>query len=218
MEIVVEGTGKQFITPDLIALHLNFVMNGDSYEEVLEKGIENVQHFIDLLVQTHFNKDDMKTRSFVIREENKYNEATRTYEKDGFSFNQQAILMFDYNKDIMANLMVHLSKMENAPMCQLSFGVKDEKNIRRNILKDAYKEAEEQALAIALAAGKTLKVCEKVDFKPFTTPYVSSSVLDGTMMRQSEVCYSGAVEKITNVFTPEDIELTETVYSLWIAE
>ncbi|MCI8544641.1 MAG: SIMPL domain-containing protein [Bacilli bacterium] len=218
MEIVVEGKGKQLVTPDLIMLHLNFVTKGVTYEEVLEKGIENVQHFIELLVQNHFNKDDMKTRSFVIREDNKYNEVTRTYEKDGFSFNQQAFLTFDYNKDIMADLMVKLSKIENAPLCHLSFGVKEEKNIRRNILKDAYKEAEEQALAIALAAGKTLKVCEKIDFKPFSTSYISSSTLDGTMMRQSEVCYSGAVEKITNVFTPEDIELTETIYSLWIAE
>jgi len=218
MEIVVEGKGKQFVTPDLIMLHLNFVTKGITYEEVLAKGIENVQNFIALLMQNHFNKNDLKTRSFVIREENKYNEITRTYEKDGFSFSQQAVFTFNYNKDIMANLMVKLSKMENAPMCQLSFGVKDEKNIRRNILKDAYKEAEEQALAIALAAGKTLKVCEKVDFKPFSASYISSSMLDGTMMRQSEVCYSGSVEKITNIFTPEDIELTETIYSLWIAE
>ena len=125
------------------------------------------------------------------------------------------MIWFDYNKDIMANLIANLSKMENAPMSQLSFGVKDEKNIKRNILKEAYKEVKERALAIALSAGKTLKVCEKVDFKPlFSASYISSSMLDGTMMRQSEVYYSGAVEKITNVFVSEDIELTETVYSL----
>ncbi len=42
MKIVVEGKGKRLVTPDLIMLHLNFAMKGITYEEVLEKGIENI--------------------------------------------------------------------------------------------------------------------------------------------------------------------------------
>ena len=88
---------------------------------------------------------------------------------------------------------------------------------KRKILSKAYKEAELQAQAIAEAAGKSLKQCVKVDFKPFTTYYVSQTTIDSDMMH-AKSAKLGAAPAIINTFTPEDIELSETLYCLWIAE
>ena len=60
-----------------------------------------------LLLQNGFTTDDMKTRNFVVKEDKKYNEMTRTYIFDGFSFNQSATLKFDYDKD---NKTINLKK------------------------------------------------------------------------------------------------------------
>lgn len=218
MEIIVQGTGVEFFTPNEVILSINFTKKGLTYEEVLREGTKNVQTFVDeLLLKNNFTKDDMKTRNFVIREETKYNEITRNYDKDGFSFNQSATLKFDYDKELMANIMVSLSKLENAPMCQVNFGVKDAKECKRAILSKAYKDAEMQAQAIADASGKTLKYCQKVDFKPFTTDYTSQARYGADMM-YAEKAIGGAAQMIVNTFTPEDIELSETLYCLWIAE
>lgn len=218
MEIIVQGKGVEYFTPNEVTLSINFTTKGYTYEEVLRKGTESVQLFVEeLIIKNNFKKEDMKTRNFVIREDTKYNKITGQYDPDGYSFNQMASLKFDYNKELMANMMVSISKLNNAPMCQISFGIKDEKECRRNILAIAYKDAEDQAKAIAEASGKTLKYCQKVDFKPFTTDYVSQARIGSDMMYAEKACY-GAAQTIVNTFTPEDIELSETLYCLWIAE
>ncbi len=218
MEIIVQGKGVEYFAPDEVVLNINFNTTGLTYEEVLSEGTRNVQHFVnELLLKNGFQKEDMKTRSFVIHEKTKYNNITGNYDHDGYSFNQMAKLRFDYDKELMAKMMVAISRLENAPMCQIKFEVKDEKECKRKILAKAYKDAEVQALAIAEASGKTLKYCQKVDFKPFTTEYASNASLGSDMM-YAEKAVMGAAQTIVNTFTPEDIELSETLYCLWIAE
>lgn len=218
MEIIVQGKGIEYFTPNEVILNINFTTKGYTYEEVLREGTKNVQLFVEeLLIKNNFRKEDMKTRNFVIREETKYNKMTGQYDQDGYSFNQIASLKFDYDKELIANMMVSISKLDNAPMCQINFGLKDERKCRRDLLTSAYKDAENQAQAIAEASGKTLKYCQKVDFKPFTTNYVSQAIIDSDMMYAEKAC-SGVTQTIVNTFTPEDIELSEILYCLWIAE
>lgn len=218
MEIIVQGKGTEYFTPNEVILNISFNTKGQSYEEALSAGVNNVQKFVnELLLQNGFTTDDMKTRNFVVKEDKKYNEMTRTYIFDGFSFNQSATLKFDYDKERMAKIIEALSKLDNAPSCQINFGVKDAKECKRKILAIAYKEAELQAQAIAEAAGKNLKQCVKIDFKPFTTEYVSRSAIESDMMYAKDARF-GAAPAIINTFTPEDIELSETLYCLWIAE
>ena len=218
MEIIVQGTGSEYFTPNEVILNINFYAKENTYEEALNNGIRNVEIFInEVLLKNGFNKDDMKTRSFTVREDKRYNEITRNYEFNGYLFNQSAKVKFDYDKSRIATIMVALSKLDNSPDCQINFGIKNEKECRRHILEKAYKDAEDQAQAIALASSKTLKQCMKVDFQPFTTTYISHTRMDSDLM-YSEKSIKGAAKAITNSFTPEDIELTETLYCLWIAE
>lgn len=217
MEIIVKGKGIEFFTPNEVSISINFNVKEQSYEDVLSNGIKNVQNFINnILLKNGFNIEDMKTRAFAVREENKYDEKTRTYHFDGFVFNQSATLKFDYDKQKLAKIMDDLSKLNNAPYCQIKFNVKDEKECRRKILANAYNDAEMQAQAIAAAAGKTLKQCVKVDFKPFTTDYVSQTSFNSDMAYKS--VRTGTAQAIANTLIPEDIELSEQLYCLWLAE
>lgn len=220
MEIIVEGKGMTTVVPDQVIINFDFITKGETYEEVLELGSRNVYDFIqNIIVSNGFNSDDLKTRSFVIREERKYDEITRQYLFDGYSYNQHGTIKFDYDKELLARFMDALSKIANPPKSYINFGIKDEKLSRNKLLELAYEDAKSQAAAIAHAAGKELKCCSKVDFKPFTTSYVSMSNLDGNMFCADEACFGrGAAEVITNIFTPEDITLSETLYCLWIAE
>lgn len=218
MEIVVRGRGAEYFTPNEVTLSIDFKTKSVTYEEVLKEGVKNVQLFVEeILIKNNFTKEDMKTRNFVIREEREYNENIKKYEFVGYSFSQSASLKFDYNKELIADMMVSISKLDNAPMCQISFGVKDEKECRRNILTIAYKDAENQARAIADASGKTLKYCQKVDFNPSEMSYYSPTRFNSDVIYSSKSSYS-ATQAIINTFTPEDIELTEVLYCLWIAE
>ena len=215
MDIIVKGTGEKYFTPNEIILNFNFYVKGSSYQEVLEVGTNNVYSFInEFLAKENFTKEDLKTRSFLIKEETRYDESTRKYLKDGYSFNQNATLKFNYDKDKLTRMMSNLSTLSMYPKCQINFGIKDEKEARRSIVNDAYNDAKEQALAIANAAGLELLECIKVDFKPFTTEYVSHSSVDSEMvMRTSKMGITS--DRISTIFTPEDILITETLYTLW---
>lgn len=217
MEIIVQGKASEMFTPNEVILNITFNVKGTSYEEVLNKGVKNVQNFVnEILLKNGFKVEEMKTRNFLVREDKKYNETTRTYILDGFSYSQSAKLEFDYDKEKIAKIMEDLSKLNEAPNCQIVFDVKNKQECKRKIIAKAYKEAEQEAEAIALAAGKNLKQCVKVDFKPFTTDYVSKTSFDSEMVYKS--ARVGAAPTIINTFTPEDIELTETLYCLWITE
>jgi len=218
MEIIVEGLGETNVIPNEVILNLTFVAKNTSYENTLENGILNVKNFVDnILIPNGFNTTDMKTRSFVVREEKKYNEQTRTYIFNGFMFNQNATLTFDYDKERLAKLLVLISKLENAPLCNVNFGIKEINDCKKSVLALAYNDAKLKAEAIASAAGLTLIKCAKVDFKPFTTNYISQSSFerDGAIFKSANI---GSVENIVNTFTPEDVHVSEKLYCLWIAE
>lgn len=218
MDIIVQGRGVENVAPNEVILNINFFVKGSTYEEVLKGGVASVQRFVDdILIPNNLEKENLKTRNFVIREETKYNEITRNYDKNGFSYNQMAILKFDFNKEFLAKIMVSLSKLSNPPLCRVEFGVKDEKECKKKVLAKAYEDAKIQAEAIATAAGKELKCCAKVDFKPFTTEYLSNARFD-EKMAYAERVGTGSAQTIVNIFTPEDIEISETLYCLWVAE
>ena len=135
MEIIVQGKGEEFFKPNEVVLNINFTAKGLTYEEVLNKGVNNVVNFVNtILLPNGFTKEEMKTRSYYINENRRYDEVTRNYYPDGFSFNQSATLRFDYDKEKIAKIMDELSKIENAPNVNVNFGVKDAKECKRKIL------------------------------------------------------------------------------------
>lgn len=218
MEIIVEGKGSEFFTPDEVILNLNFQIKGATYEDVLTKGSNAVLEFVNnLLLKLGFSKEDMKTRNFIIKEDTKYNEVTRKYDFDGYSYNQSSIVRFDYDIKKVASIMEQCAILSNPPYCHIDFGIKDEKEPRKSVLSKAYQDAKDKAEAIAIASGKQLQKCMKIDFQPFTTNYNSNSRL-GNEMFYSEKAIKGSADVITNIFTPEDVEISEKLYCLWIAE
>ena len=71
---------------------------------------------------------------------------------------------------------------------------------------------------IALASGKKLKDCIKVDFRPFDERVFSASNMQDMFKSSECMDYQGVSNTIKNIFTPEDVEISETLYCLWITE
>ena len=209
-------------------MKLDFYTRADSYESALENGAKNVQSFInDVLERMNFNKEIMKTRSFRVYEEKQYDYDRKKYIKLGYAYTQQANIKFDYSMNIIAEFMDMVSKLKNPPKYHLSFNVKDIKGCKDEVLAEAYNKAKEKAETIAKAAGKELKECVKTNFIPFEESVVSRSSLNSQdMYMEKEQSFgasnfdmakkTGVQDTIQTIFTPEDIEITETLYCLWI--
>ena len=228
MDIIVEGVGKKFYSPDEVEINLDFYTRADSYESTLENGTKNVENFInDVLEKMDFNKEIMKTRSFRVYEEKQYDYDRKKYIKLGYAYTQQANIKFDYSMNIIAEFMDMVSKLKNPPKYHLLFNVKDIKGCKDEVLAEAYNKAKEKAETIAKAAGKELKECVKTNFIPFEESVVSRSSLNSQdMYMEKEMSIgastfgmakkTGVQDTIQTIFTPEDIEITETLYCLWI--
>ena len=118
----------------------------------------------------------------------------------------------------LSEFMDEVTKLENPPRYQISFGIKNMVQAKSLVMADAYAKAEEKAKMIALAAGKKLKDCIKVDFRPFEERVTSNSKMGDTMFEKAAFAADKVSERIENIFTPEDVEVTETLYCLWITE
>ena len=175
----------------------------------------------------NFNKEIMKTRSFRVYEEKQYDYDRKKYIKLGYAYTQQANIKFNYSINIIAKFMDMVSKLKNPPKYHLLFNVKDIKGCKDEVLAEAYNKAKEKAETIAKAAGKELKECVKTNFIPFEESVVSRSSLNSQdMYMEKEQSFgasnfdmakkTGVQDTIQTIFTPEDIEITETLYCLWI--
>ena len=118
MDIIVEGVGKKFYSPDEVEINLDFYTRADSYDSALENGTKNVENFInDVLEKMDFNKEIMKTRSFRVYEEKQYDYDRKKYIKSGYAYTQQANIKFNYSMNIIAEFMDMVSKLKNPPKC-----------------------------------------------------------------------------------------------------
>ncbi|MGP1608937.1 MAG: SIMPL domain-containing protein [Clostridium sp.] len=225
MDIIVEGVGKKLYTPDEVEIDIAFYTIADSYDSALERGTKDVEIFIkDVLEKMNFNKEIMKTRSFRVYEESQYDYDKKRYLNLGYAYAQEAIIKFDYSMNTIAEFMANVSKLENSPKYRLVFNVKDIKKCKNEVLVEAYNQAKDKAETIARAAGKELKECVKTDFRPFEEKVISRSLLNSNdVYMQDEQSIYGAgfdmkvQETMQTIFTPEDVEITETLYCLWIA-
>ena len=225
MDIMVEGTGIRYYRPDQAEISLNFYTKTGSYESALEEGTRDVQVFIEkVLKQMQFSKEDLKTRNFKVYEEKRFDYEKKIEIKYGFAYTQGATLKFDYDINIVAEFMDRVSKLENPPKYTIAFNVRNEQQSKNEAMAEAYNKAKEKAEAIAKSAGKTLKECVKVDFRPFEERVYSRSTLGSGIFEAETSDFNMKARKmstqdtITNIFTPEDIEISETLYCLWIAE
>ena len=126
--------------------------------------------------------------------------------------------------ETISEFMSLVSSLAEPPRYTMMFSIKDMEGAKKEVLAEAYNKAKEKAETIAAAAGKQLKDCIKTDFRPFAETVTSHSRLsDMDMLEETGVMYKASkarstAETIQTVFTPEDVEISETLYCLWIAE
>lgn len=223
MEILVDGRSVKYCSPDQVEMDINFYVLENDYEQALNSGVKNVEIFMnDVFYKMNFKKEDLKTRSFRVFESTKYDYEKRKNIKEGWVYSQSATLKFDYSVERMAEFMERMSKLESSPKYNVRFSVKDDKQIKKEAIKEAYNIAKEKAEAIAFASGKELVKCTKVEFDSFNELYSSKSSLP-EMVRFNKSSSineenSTAKDMIVNTFVPEDVEITESLQCIWIAE
>lgn len=229
MEIVVEGTGKKEILPDLVKIDIEFKFLEKTYDKSLEIGTKSVTEFVNnVLPKLDLKKEEFITTKFSIEHRFETNYRTDKEKEIGYEFEQRTNIKFNYDKDKINTFMSEILKMENIPEYNINFDIKDKEQYETEALKLAFDECKKKAELIALASNLKLKKCQKIDFNPIDNirfgDTVSSTIeesndLDIPMFLRQKVCETEKTfTGFTDSFTPEKIEISQTIYTLWIAE
>jgi len=216
MEITTIGRGVGKYIPDEVQINLVFQSRSSAYQTALTEGDKSIDEFVnEVLIKLGFNKNDLKIRNLIVREERKYNNQTGNTELIGYLFEANALLEFPYNKDLIALFLNLISKLTNPPHFTLNFGLNDEEQHKNELLQKAYQDALNKAGVIAKSANKKVKEPLKVSFEPSNQPFSSLSSLDSR-----NVLYTNKsnIDNFVNYLNPMDIEVEETLYALFLAE
>lgn len=145
-------------------------------------------------------------------------------------FTQNSHLEIDYDVKKLATFMDIVSKLDIPPSYRTTFGLKQEDERRTEVIAMAIDFAKNKALAISKASGKELVDLVKVDFRPFSNGIIGNSSInsydmyDTLAMSEESVgnnlrmCKVSGADMIQDNFTPEDIEISETIYCLYLAK
>jgi len=126
MEITTIGRGVGKYIPDEVQINLVFQSRSSAYQTALTEGDKSIDEFVnEVLIKLGFNKNDLKIRNLIVREERKYNNQTGNTELIGYLFEANALLEFPYNKDLIALFLNLISKLTNPPHFTLNFGLND---------------------------------------------------------------------------------------------
>lgn len=216
MEITTIGRGKGKYVPDEVQINLVFQSRSIDYQTALTEGNKGIDEFVnEVLVKLGFNKNDLKIRNLIVREERKYNNQTGNNELVGYLFESDALLEFPYDKALITLFLNSISKLTNPPHFTLNFGLKNEEQHKNELLQKAYQDALNKAEVIAKSANKKVKESLKVSFEPLNQPFSSLSSFDSR-----NILYTNetSIDNFVNYLNPVDIEVEEILYALFLAE
>ena len=82
-------------------MQLFFTARGDTYEEAVSNGMQNLYMFQSLvLLENGFREEDLKTSNFSVSEDVFFDEEKKEFVTRGYLFNQSAVLSTDYDNDL----------------------------------------------------------------------------------------------------------------------
>ena len=176
MDIIVKGSGEKSFRPDKVEIYFTFKQKMADYSGVLQRGVNVVAQYLQVLRKLGFNENDFKTRSFRIYENTYFDQVSQRQKSDGFVFEQVVILKFGYEMPAIASIMEETAQLINPPTCRIVFGLDNEKSAVAELLDSAYKDALSQAEALAAACGKKIVECVKTSFQPFDNSEIISGL------------------------------------------
>ena len=202
MKIQVNGIANRFVPPNEIILNIFFTQKGETYQEAVSKGLNNIYAFNSLvLIDNGLDENKLQTKNFSVNESQSFNDVTKNWEKDGYIFNQEAILKIDNDNKLLTKIIKSISMLENSPSLTVSYGLKDDNNKILNLLiKEAYADAVSKANMIAKTTNSHITNTIRVELQPI------NSVLR-TNITYSNIEFSKLSDMDTSMITPEDIEV-----------
>lgn len=215
--LTITGTGKESLSPDRITVNLTLSAKNADYSALMSLEAEKLAELTEALVDTGFDKNDIKTSSFKIQTEYENYEIennTRKRRFSGYSVNHGLSFAFDYDMELLSQVISAISSCKKAsPVFNIGFEVNDKKAALDRLLKAAVMDAKRKACAIAEAADLNLKKMESIVSEGYEPNFTSNTLMCRAAGETEMFRGTAAID-----ITPVDIIAETSVTVVWNAE
>ena len=205
--IRVRGTAKASALPDWVVISFNINSNDYDYAKCMEQLADQTDSLRNELVAVGLEKDSLKTYRFEA--DTHYERYDRRSVFKGYRASHDIRVEFPFDQEFLNTVLNSLGKTVSKATFRISFIVKDSEPMRQKAIAEAVKNCKEKALVLSEAAGVTLGEILQINYSWSEVRFESSMSLCAMESTMAESSYD---------ITPEDVDLSESVTTIWAIE
>lgn len=209
--ITVKGIGKLVVSPDVTVVKLHIKKVTPTYEMALNASARDASEIKDMLSKIGFDRDEIKTSSFSIRqaqESYRTKDGYTKYRNIGYEYNQELRLSFPNDNQKLGEIIFILSKHSVDAEIHFEFTVSDSESAKDKLLASAVENAIKKANILALSAHIQLGSIVDIDYSWTDIEFVDRSFDE---LNTFCVCDTAPAMDIT----PDDISASDSVRVVW---
>lgn len=211
--ILISGTGKLAVPPDMIQIFLTLKGTHDTYSGALEESANAVKKLTEALAGAGFGERDLKTTFFSVDsryEDHQDSSGQYSQRFVGFGYDHRLKLEIDQDSQLLGKALEAFLQSGVPVEFQLVYTIRDPGSVKNELLRRAIREARKGADHLADAAGVRLGKIIHIHYpgqdQPFGREVMRSVSAD------SPGHYTAAAGPSIE---PESLELTESVRVTW---
>lgn len=212
--IAVEGNGKISLTPSIVNFRINLVVEDTVYAKCVEKSLDKIEKIKTLFKQYDIDSTLIKTTSFNIRENNRYDNRLNKEIFLGYSAQIPITIKIDIDNPKTSQIFeIVKNNIESRLDIEFELSKVQMENARNELIEYAIKDAREKAQNIVedlnLDLGKIIKIQygEPEKIRNFTHSNYN--------LYTSERMVAVSAKQPLKTLTPTEIEMTTFVMIAW---
>lgn len=210
--IRVTGKGKIQVKPNQIVLRLSFCEVLKTYGVAVQASTTQITRLKDILEEIGISRNEVKTNHFSINPEYKRIESNNSNFNTkliGYRYNHDVIIRFDIDNQLLDKVLEAVSKIEQKPLINIEYSVKDCELIKNELITKAVKDSKNKAMIISQEMGVSLGNVISIDY--------SSMNIDLTINPYRDNVYNNMDCRMMSTcdIDPEDIEVEDEVTINW---
>ncbi len=209
--ITVTGQGKASAPADYVVLSMSLEVLHKEYELAMEMAGRQLALLQDSLSAVGFGKNELKTTAFRVNTEyESVTDGAGNYQSvfKGYLISHSIKLAFDFNQERLAEALSAIAGSPSEPRLSIAFTVRDQTEIKDNLLRMATDTARRKAQILCDASAVTLGDLQSIKYSWGDADLYSKT--DFNLGERSMVMMKASLD-----FVPEDIEIEDTVTFVW---
>lgn len=158
----VQGKARVNVEPDIVTISFEVEAKARGYADCIRKLNTRTEELRGNVVATGLALADLKTTSFSIRVDTRYEDGQHHFV--GYRASHNLHIELPVDKELLNRVLRQIAQGHSGTEIRLAFSVKDKDGLRKRVLAEAVRTAKENAAALAAAAGITLGTLQQIDY------------------------------------------------------